>query len=235
MSIEIARQDYSFRPDNYWSRREKARERTSESEQASESVDDNDDNDAASNFSDPPDLPSPYPPFFYRPLHDMESMLWLLLYVLFRWLREEPQDAEDAEEARRRAAQDNMFNEMFIGSKWYDRRSILVDGVAFCSALRVLPPRLQRAGRILEKWRKQLVSCYTASEQTYDSVATHVFDGLHAGCAETIRNMCKIILREDDDKAPAGESRKRSIAEVDDAVDKKAEDASIPPAKRTRS
>ena len=237
MSIEVARQDYAFRPDKFFAHFQEQRDKAAskaEREEAGELV--SEDDDVISNFSDEdPFAPSPYPPFFYRALHDMESMWWLVLYLLFRWIREDgPAKTLDTDAEARFQAQEDMQAKLF--GKPCDRRSVLVEDGVLLAALHVLPPRLQRAGRILEKWRKQLVACYSTSEKNREAVTKPVLDGLYTGFAQSLRDMCEVLLSKDPDsssmKTVSRSSRKR-IAREDEDLD--TEGPSIPPAKRIRA
>lgn len=191
MAIEVHKRRYSFRPNKLLERlkemRKKAAVRSATEATALAGT------DGVSSFRDDPGLaPPPYPPFCYRPLHDWESLWWLIALLLFQWdAKGEPEDVSDAAEAKRRYVRKDTYTRIFGDS--YDRTRVIADDGFFYWMLDSLRPRTQQAGLVLEELRKQLVARYTASEQDWDSSTKPAFDGLQDDFAKALQDVCAVL------------------------------------------
>ena len=196
MAVEVFSQDYAFRPSPFLAHLQEKLAKLKAAKQAghAKSLARRNEDDIPSDFSDDEGLtPSPYPPFCYRPLHDLESLWWLTAFLLFTWTDEEnSREVSDAKEEQRRRAHDQTVNRIF-GDSFERRRVITVQGF-FLTTLPVLLPRMQRAAWILEEPRAQLVNRFTEAERDYESALNTGFDGLHDGLAKAMRRIRDVLV-----------------------------------------
>ncbi|KAJ3545075.1 hypothetical protein NM688_g5671 [Phlebia brevispora] len=98
-------------------------------------------------------------PFQYHPLHDLESLWWVIAYFAFEREREE---ATEAESEILRTAAHRVFTQrptMFFGHQG-----------EFADCCRSLPNCLQPLGRLLEVWRREFCATYQLMESKPRSV-----------------------------------------------------------------
>ena len=78
MAVEVFSQDYAFRPSSFLAHLQEKLAKLEAAKQAGNAksaLARRNEDDIPSDFSDDEGLtPSPYPPFCYRPLHDLESL-----------------------------------------------------------------------------------------------------------------------------------------------------------------
>ena len=192
MSVEVISQGHIFRPKRVLARIQEILAEDLAKKAAKASTDgpnpDGDDadvDDGESNLSEDLDpISSLYPPFCFRSLHDLESLWWLIVFLLIRWdADQEPQGQPDAKEEKRRVDLEDKCTLMFSDS--FDHMRTIKDDGYFYTLLVLLSLRMQRAGLVLEELREQLVSRYTESEEYPDSLAKPVTEGLYDAFAKT--------------------------------------------------
>lgn len=123
------------------------------------------------------DTDSPLIPWFYNPLHDMESMFWLMAYyVLFRdvYLPDSPRfpppfaEESEAERARRIKAQFEFVQCLFVQRDLSERQALMMVHNSLSDKLKEAPlhPALRPIGVCLLQARSALHNAYTNAEKS---------------------------------------------------------------------
>lgn len=191
-----------------------------------------DQKDLKSLFADCLDAPdSSNPPFDFGPLHDLESLWWLVTYYVFEWALQEIPDKfansrEEARVAKLRTVAHKLFNDK------RERRCAMSEPGKFASMIKCLRGDVLRAAQALEEWRLQLVARYAETEKSSEAVAHPNFAGLHSNLSTTINTIRGLLPpTESESRVPSPVSRKRTRAADAELPDKHAS----PPKKRRRA
>ncbi|EKM48777.1 uncharacterized protein PHACADRAFT_132197 [Phanerochaete carnosa HHB-10118-sp] len=103
-------------------------------------------------------------PFRHNPLHDLESVLWLALYiVLCSTIEKWNADLPDEEWANYSLARSRLAAKLFNDSVF--RSEVIGVGNAFCSSLAKLHPAIQAICDKLDEYIMELVGLYRSAEQ----------------------------------------------------------------------
>ncbi|KAI0086025.1 hypothetical protein BDY19DRAFT_996211 [Irpex rosettiformis] len=113
-----------------------------------------------------PSFPTKSPVFRYNPLHDIESIWWLLVYLL---LYRPPVIKGDTE--TRISNQSSFYGRFFTPG--HSRRDAFMQVGVFTSHKGHLHPELQPVADTLERIRKLLYNCYVKAEQGDISKINH--------------------------------------------------------------
>ena len=138
------------------------------------------------------DTDSSHPPFDFNPLHDVESLWWLLGYYVLEWAQKEAlEGSEDEREnirlSKLRAYAFKLFNDPL------ERQKAVCNAGKFASIIGCLRGDVRRAGQALEEFRQQLVTCFANSEKDSYTIAHPDVPGLHATIGATIRRVRDIL------------------------------------------
>lgn len=157
------------------------------------------------------------PQFNYNPLHDLESLWWLVTYYVLEWAKKDtPQHPTDPRERKRIAEQHALAARLF--DQYADRRKAIRESGEFASSLRSLPGTVRRAGEALEQWRLQLVACYINSERDTEAVLNTDFVGLHDSFIATMNAIVQLINSPQPQPEPCSlgsKKRSRESGEMD--------------------
>jgi hypothetical protein len=125
------------------------------------------------------DYPSELPtvallPFHFNPLHDMESVWWLLMWMLFQHIPDNLEDHNDL--TRQRECCIILFHGPEITTTRRDAFMLVQSTTEFCSAL---PPAFQPYSFFIRVLGRLLLKRYREVEIS-DKIDDSVFDTLHA-------------------------------------------------------
>ncbi len=171
-------------------------------------------------YSPPPN--HPLPQFRHNPLHDLESMFWIVAYFLFK-------TGGKGAEAEAIARQQNTTRELFYDD--LQRCFCIQDNTTFIRNLGALHPSIQPAGLSLDAWRSELGSTFYSAEKDCSHITRAVAAGLHDSLASTLHCMAHLV--ELSSITPASKVQKRALQDVGTHSDTEADQGG--PAKRRRS
>lgn len=125
--------------------------------------------------------------FRHNPLHDIESLWWLLVYLtLYRSV-----DIQDDTQERR--DKQRAFYRPFFYDRDSRKKAFMIPGI-FLSGLEQLPPALHPVAYALDGFRRDLVTRYSEVERTSGDIdnidhtaAEEIVDGLYIDLIELAR------------------------------------------------
>ncbi len=172
--------------------------------------------------------------FRENPLHDLESLWWIVNYFLFERKLLAWQDNGDLE-VRRALQQSISARELFsTRTKAFFRDT-------FKEHLVYLHPSVKVAGEVMENWRSLLVGAYLQVEQDPASITHTAADGLHGiflrNAFETARDLSKrnvvihaAVIQETEDETDKDEVEMQEENELldDDGNDEKKDEVRQP-------
>ena len=134
-------------------------------------------------YSPPPN--HPLPQFRHNPLHDLESMFWIVAYFLFK-------TGGKGAEAAAIARQQNTTRELFYDD--LQRCFCIQDKVRFIRDLRALRTSVQPAGHCLNAWRAELSTMFYSAEKDCSSITCTVAAGLHESLSRALHRMAELTM-----------------------------------------
>lgn len=206
MATEVENEGHLFRPRQllppYWASRLEMKHQKLFEDEA----------DLARMFCFDAPVPSK-PPFDYSPLHDVESLWWLLAFYVLEWGEQDgPSDADHPREFVRHSTLRQYSRKLFQDHERLERRKVVREPGKFASVVECLRGNAHLAGQELEEFRQQLVACFTRSERDAYAIAHPDFAGLHDSLNVTISRIRTLLPSESAAVEPvvnATKSRKR--------------------------
>ena len=168
--------------------------------------------------------------FYFNPLHDLESLWWLMGHFTFEFsgklfdISAPPKEAEGkVRHTDRRAGclPSALFDDDHV------RRRVMTTTGQFAQYAYALPENLREAGAALEKFRRELVVRYQRTEESQESALTPAFDGLHEMFAASVHAIADVFAQaRKQHKLQATQSKKRSRdVERKDSTQRNTDDA----------
>ena len=146
--------------------------------------------------------------FNYGPVHDLESLWWLLNYLVFTYFNVTVSvrtinfaDPDTAHEAEERLETLKGLNSLLFEDADARKSALLSDDVFMTSYAAWLHQLLRPVAKILERLRVELVLCYQSAEKDRDAFLNPVtwngFYGKFAQAAHEISELAQEILSRD--------------------------------------
>ena len=159
-------------------------------------------------FKDPPNLGA-LPPFHYNPLHDLESLWWLTVYLTFEFSDKLFKDQHKQSKEKTSMTGPPCFPTGLF-EDWNSRHNVITTTGHFAQYAYLLPECLRPAGAALERFRRELTARYTKTEECQESMLKPAFDGLHGLLGVSIRAIADVFEREQkEQKLLATKAKKR--------------------------
>ena len=141
--------------------------------------------------SDLEEFCTPQPVFNFNQLHDLESLWWLTSYFVFDWAEAAaPQDTDDPRRKRHLAKQRTLARDLFNACK--GRTEVMEEPGSFAESIRCLHGNCRLAGKVLERWRCQLVDRYLNTDQDFVTVLYPDFEGLHGKLIDSLKTIIEL-------------------------------------------
>lgn len=136
--------------------------------------------------------------WFYNPLHDLESVWWMMAFFLFTkelrpvflpGVKESDEFVEDADNRASRVRRQEQFAAKLFLTASGTRRLLVITKMFSARLSHYLPPALYPLGLELERARDALVQCYRAAERDIASIDHQVAEGAHTMLRDCLDSM----------------------------------------------
>ncbi|KAL5520272.1 hypothetical protein ACEPAG_9485 [Sanghuangporus baumii] len=144
--------------------------------------------------------------FFHNDLHDMESLLWIALYQVFRQSDAYESDTVDQEESERRGEeQDIAASLLFPDSNVIDitqRLLCLKEPENFLRRVSWMPEKLEGIKISLDMLRNELIESYTEFEEKFPMLQMHALQRARDAAEENFGACVNLALQIESASAP---------------------------------